>query len=655
MSYNDLANAVEKLSDTNQTLVDVVLQNQNVTKVATYAQLRAYRGTAKQIQVSGPGVAGLFNRRVRLPEDADDNGTIIVSTANPAFVYEREISGRIQFSWFNVQDGSLEDASIAGTSAAAVALKLGRALEILGNFRLRKQIDFRGINLIASASSFTLDDPTQFGLILGGNASQSYNPEQRVGRVYRADESMAVPTIRIMGAKGQRIYIGRTQYLQLFASTSAPDRNRNYSIAYSTFNLGHINLIELTNDQANAGGAANSDTGGTIQWINENQFYLNRCHGLIISGTYTHNHNKFIGGTWEGPVTIDMQTGFHNYVLGGRFEEGPTTIKFGANSANCWIQKTWDGVIDDRQSGLISGTVTDLGSCNVVSDDFSARHNISCVAFASINDPVVNFMVDTPARVPHLQRIGGTAGNAPVLMSDKIRINRNLEFYWVWEDFEPTDTVLYRPYMEFFDKNGMPINAQLSWVLTPGATTPSGNFLSTGTGVNASSGYWATITKAALDAGALYIRVGIRISSGQTANSLARTLAIYCSTPHNVKYQGNVETKRYAPIAVTAAPTQGFVPQGWSAFNVNNGEQYFCTFAFETTNTVAIAAGDMSLTVASVAGIAVNDRIGINFDDRDTFYGRVASIAGNVLTLATTITKASKVGSRIVINRQITK
>lgn len=621
--------------------------------VSSYAALQAYSGTQTTARIVAPEIGGEFRIRLKVSGDVVDNATIIESTGLPGYVWVRQLSNRLSMNWFIQGDAGI-DASERGNVAAATAKRLGKALEVFGNFKLSAPIDFRDLNLIASASSFTLDTADQIGLILGGNASQSYNPEQKVGRVYRSDETMTTPTIRVMGAKGQRIFVGRTQYLQLFASTSAPDRNRNYSIAYSTFNLGHINKIELTNDSANAGGAADSNTGGTIQWINENVFNINRCHGLTISGTYTHNHNKFNGGTWEGPVVIDIQTGFCNYVLGGRFEEGPTTVKFGSKSANNWIQKTWDGTLDDRQSGLINGTVEDLGTANVVSDDFSDRHNVTCVAYASVTDPWLNFSVDFPARAPLLQRVGGTAGNAPVMSSDKIRIERNMEFYWAWQDHDAGDNPLYRPFLEFFDKNNMPINASTSWVMTPGAPTPSGNFLSTGTGVGTSN-YWATITQAALDAGALFVRVGTRISGSQVANSIARTISIFCGTPPNVRYHGSVESKRQAVLAVTSPPTQGYVPVGFEAVNINTGERYIHTFAFETTNTEPVVAGTKTLTLASVTGIAIGDRVGINVDDRDTFWGTVQSIAGNVVTIATTITKASKVGSRMVFNRYITK
>jgi hypothetical protein len=561
--------------------------------------------------------------------------------------------------WIDARDygavpGASSDQSAAMNAAAAAALAQGKGLKVSGTYRLYLPVNFRNVPLDAAEATFFLDTSDKIGLILGGDASQSWNPRQEVGKVFRVDESLTVPSIRVMGAKGQRIHVGRTHYLQLFASTTAPDTSRSYSIAYSTFQLGHITQLELSTDPLNASGPANSGAGGSVQWINENQFFINRCMGLLITGSYTHNHNKFHAGTWEGPCTIRMDTGFHNYVLGARFEAGPTTVIFGAQSANCWLQKTWDGTIDDREPGLINGTVTDAGTCNVVADDFSLRHNISCIAYASINDPITNNSADLPARLPLLQRVGGTAGNAPVLMSDKIRIERNMQFYWAWLDYDPADAVLYRPYMEFFDKNGVPINAATAWALTPGATTPSGNFLSTGTGVGPSN-YWATIVQAALTAGAVYVRVGTRISSGQVAGSLARSLAIYCSVPPNVVFQGAAESKRRDMAVVTAAPTQGFVPVGYTCVLSTGASLYVCTFALDTLSTAALSAAGTSLAVASATGVAVGDRIGINMDNRDTHWTTVSAVSGATVTLAAGVTSASASGSRVVFNRQVVK
>lgn len=688
MSYQDLADAVNALNATNMALgaqATASLGNSNAAlnqvtallntlagvngatgvgfdggtvddvliyakPLANYTALRNYSGKAVNVRLTQTGISGRVFRDDTVT--TDDGGTTFLDGLGRG--WRRLLQGDVLPSWFGAVPGASGNQSAAFIAAAAAAKAIGASLRFSGIYRLTETVDFREIPLFASDATFFLDTVDKIGVILGGHASQSWNPPQEMGKVFRTDESLTVPSVRVMGAKGQKLYIGRTHYLQLYASTSAPDRNRNYSIAYNTFNLGHINKLEFNTDPANAGGPANSETGGTIQWINENFIYINRCHGLLIDGSYTHNHNTIVGGSWEGPVTIDMNVGFHNQLLHARFEEGPTTVKFGVNAANCWLQKTWDGVIDDRQTGIISGTITDLGTANVVADDYAMRHNITCVAQASINDPWVNFNLELPARAPHLQRVGGSAGNAPVIMSDKIRIERNMQFYWTWTDYDAGDTVLYRPFMEFFDKNGVPINASTSWVLTPGVTTPSGNYLSTGTGVG-SSNYWATIIQAALTAGAMFVRVGTRISSGQAANSVARNLAIYCGLPPTATYQGSVPNKRDMEIVVSSAPTQGFVPVGFTC-KLNTGlSEYVCTFAFETTLTSIGAAASNTIVVAAATGVTVGDRVGINMDNRDTQWATVSVIAGTTLTLSTTLVNAAAIGSRVVFNRQITK
>lgn len=630
---------------------ETVGQALNKAKVLSgYAGLRQYQGSAEVIHLTQTGIKGYFQKAAD-PSPVDNDGTRIIDASGRA--WDRIIGDHVDPSWFGAVSGSASNASAAFVAASAVAKLLGLPVRFSGTYRLTQPVDFREVALDARQATFFLDSSNQIGLILGGNASQSWNPPQEIGRVFRVDGNIVTPSVRIMGAKGQRIYIGRSHFVQLYASSSAPDRARNYSIAYNTFVFAHVDQITLDTDPANAEGPSNSEAGSRIQWINENQFYLNRCHGLRVTGSYGHNHNKFFAGTFEGPTTIAFDVGSNNQVLGLRLEQGPTTITFGATTGNNWIQKSWDGVLDDRVSGLINGTVTDLGVANVVSDDFNWRHNTVAVAFASISDEVVNNVVgDLAARIPHLQRVGGVIGNAPICMSDKIPLTRDLQFYWAYMGADLGDTVLYRPLLEFFDKNMLPINAMATWILSNGITTVSGNSLSTGTG---GSQAFATVTKAAIDAGAAFVRAGIRLSASQTQYSLARTLAIYASLPPNVLFQGALEPKRRSMTVVSAAPTQGFVPVGHTCILSSGATLFICTFAFETTTTSAVASGGASIPLASAAGVAVGDRVGINMNNRDTHWPTVSSVSGNAIGISVPLPSGCLSGARVVFNRQVTK
>lgn len=538
--------------------------------------------------------------------------------------------------------------------AAAVALATGRTLRAEGRYRITASVDLRNIAVDLENSSFVLDSTTEIGLIIGGNSSYSFNPTQRIGQVRRVTPN-DIPSIRVMGAKNQRIFISNTDFLQLYASTSAPDRNKNYSIAYSTFDVNYADRIELDTDPANANGQADSNTGGSIQWINENLFMLRRCFIFRVKGSYGHNHNMAYGGTFEGASTIDFQVGANNRMYNLRFEGGPTTIKFGPNTGNNKIYKSWDGVLDDRQNGIPNGTLDDAGVANQVIDDFGSSHNVACVASATIADPVVNNNVgELKSRQPQLQRVGGTGGNAPVCVSDRIPLDKDLVFYWLYDGADPGDVVRYRPFIEFYDKNLAPIAAVSAWVLSNGITTVSGNTLSTGTGQDAS---FATITKAALDAGVRFIRVGARISSGQTANSLSRRVQIFCAMPHGLNYQGVTYRQRESIPVVSAIPTAAFAPVGYQAIKSDGQQIYTCILSLLTQSTAAIAAGGTSVSVADATGVAVGDNVGVNLDNRDTHWAKVSAIAGSTITLDAGIPAgtASASGSVVFFGRWASK
>lgn len=100
MSYSDLAASVDKLSETTQELIDSVLFQGSVVKLADYVALRNYKGSATEIRITNPALAGLFVTSVGDTTGVENNGTVIV--AKNGKVWRRQFDNSLDVSpkWF---------------------------------------------------------------------------------------------------------------------------------------------------------------------------------------------------------------------------------------------------------------------------------------------------------------------------------------------------------------------------------------------------------------------------------------------------------------------------------------------------------------------------------------------------------------------------
>lgn len=223
-----------------------------------------------------------------------------------------------------------------------------------GNYRIDKPINLRGVELdFRSVIKPTFDEVPQ--VVLGGSSQDGqYNPNQYLWAVTGPVATPVAANIRIIGAKGQIIQIGRTHFLQLWADTDTNELTDG-SIAYSHFDLRHIDHIRLD---------SNKETRASHQqWINENTFKLRRCKTFTIDGTYTHNLNIIDGGAFEnnGSV-INIERGSNNFFQGIRFENGGK-VRFGEQSRDNDIEYSWTSINPTRPDELIE---QDLGIRNTV-------------------------------------------------------------------------------------------------------------------------------------------------------------------------------------------------------------------------------------------------------------------------------------------------
>ena len=283
----------------------------------------------------------------------------VVTNGNPYFT---QTGSAIQRTWdsklkdvVSVTDFGADPTGV-GDSLAAIQAAAAAHTNLFfpsGTYKLSATLNLRGRGVLAENAKFVTTH-TGITLILGGNSASGENPAQKVGVVEGGNIGTNVPTIRIIGSKHQQIWVQRATYIQLYADIDNTTLGFTAdSCAYSSYWFTYIDKLEFeTNPAPVAPG---------VQWINENIFYLNRIQQLRVAGTYPHNHNKFLYGSFEAG-TISFEKGTDNRVEGLRGEDG-CNITFAAGTANNVVHATW---ISSGSNYIYPGTVTDNGIGNHV-------------------------------------------------------------------------------------------------------------------------------------------------------------------------------------------------------------------------------------------------------------------------------------------------
>ena len=236
---------------------------------------------------------------------------------------------------FGADPTGVADSAAAFTAAIAHCYANKKTLVGDGTYKFLSPVNFRYICVQMPNASFNVAH-AGIGVFVGGSAGSGNEPPQHIGTVTRSvgADGYYTPTVRCIGAKGQHITLEFTTYFQIWADTNPDVAATDYSTAYSTFVLKHATTVELTSNP--------NSTGSSVQWINENFFYLNRTERLYVSGTYAHNHNYFEGGTFESDTAaiINFQIGLQNYVRNIR-QEGVLNVTFAAGVQDCIVTIGW--------------------------------------------------------------------------------------------------------------------------------------------------------------------------------------------------------------------------------------------------------------------------------------------------------------------------
>jgi len=191
---------------------------------------------------------------------------------------------------------------------------------VCDSITLFADVDFRRIKLEING---TLNLQT-FICKLGNNSAHALGPDQYVHNV---DQATTDYQLKILGAKGQHITINEAPYLKFEMSPAATES----SMAYSRFDFIRISNIWI-------GNSSEEDT-GTL-WFNENVINLRRCVSFKMEGTYHHNNNIIIGGTFEGSSVIELDYATNNVFKDIRFEGSPDIICH-SNASHNYFFTTW--------------------------------------------------------------------------------------------------------------------------------------------------------------------------------------------------------------------------------------------------------------------------------------------------------------------------
>ena len=212
------------------------------------------------------------------------------------------------------------------------------------NFRGIKHLEYKS-QIIGSSDFVTV--------LLGGestNTQQYYNQY-----VHKANRGGASPAVRLVGSNKNLIAVDEASIFEIYADT---DSSTGGTQVYSAYNS--ISVKSCTTFQINSNPTTD---GSSVQWVNENQIYLQYCLYLkVFDNGYSHNSNQFYGGNFEAAdSTIEFETGTANTMRGVRGEDALQVI-FGANATNNNVITDWFGF----QNAPDAAVVLDDGANNCV-------------------------------------------------------------------------------------------------------------------------------------------------------------------------------------------------------------------------------------------------------------------------------------------------
>lgn len=546
-----------------------------------------------------------------------------------------------------VGDGTTDD-SAAITSAIAAALAAGKVLYGAAGktYRIESNVNFRFIAVDFSECNILVVG-TAVRAIIGGNAASTPNPTQKFKEISRSGGANSNPTCRVIGAKGQQIHVDYCDYLDLYADTSTGNNATDYSIAYSTFYFNHITKLVLTNNA--------STDGSSVQWINENTFYLKRTTTLVIEGTYPHNHNYFHTGAFES-ATITITAGISNIFPSLRAETSLAISCAAGTYANVFVVSyIGTALVDARDES--PATFTDTSGrnyCKKLVHAHQRRIPIVAVSPATCKS-FTNSTTTTKANYTTLKGVDVQAYGIRKFVRQSFALVYDCPFIPVsiGDLFTfSADATIFRYVVRLYNSSFVLMTESTDASIASYLECDSGLAWNNSTDAYEMSANSASMSVAVVNSAVAYIKFEIRTGGSVSSTPFTRFgLQLISKSPSSSAFYqvpGNV----YQNASVTSSPTRGFCEEIGEKVSNSAGGWFTCTFTSDTTLNGAEAAAQTVVTVTTVTGIASGDVVGLELDDGSTHWTTVnGSPAGSDVTLTDALPSGAASGNRIVFNR----
>lgn len=529
-------------------------------------------------------------------------------------------------------------------AAAAVALAQKKKLQGSGTYIIKSaDVSFRSIQLDLGACKFIVTDP--YKIIMGGDASTTQNPTQVIGDVQNVTASLNYnftnnPTVRVIGAKNQRIKFGFVQYLQFYQSTNPATYPADASQAYSTFDVDCAVKISVDTDPAYDNAELVDGAGKGNQWFNENTFNLNRCYGFFMRGSYPHNHNLINGGSFEGNSVIRLESGRKNHFKQMRFEGTKNSIYLGERTQGNIIEKSW---YSSEASFWTVPDLTDLGKLNSVRTSYEKEGVRRSIMSLSVNDAVFNKQKDSAyGRAASTKHIKSREAKYTLVGQSKIFTLAAGDYIFACIDGD--EDSYYTASIVFFDENRNLIEDINSIDFESSLTKNTGRF---------SGGFSRTARFAHYSSSVKYAQVSIFTSADTSRQTAKRidvfTLSLKSSFDKDVAVIGKSNTH----IAITEKPTE-FVGEVGDAMRTLDGTTYVCQHIIYTKLTATASLNEINVDkfyISSTGSSKVGDLVGVELNNKLVHWSSIATISSNDITLATALPSAAAAGNTVYISR----
>lgn len=547
---------------------------------------------------------------------SQDNGvTVLVSADN---VRWKRIYDTLRPEYFGAVGDGVVDDSIAFLNMIELAHLLGKKTVTANQvYKITQVLNFRELPVEMLQADFKLSGGGQ--IIIGGHGNSSWNPDQKFGRILYGkiviDPSQYTrPTVICMGSKGQTITIKYTDYLQLYMSTDPATYPRDASQAYSTFNINFLIKLEFATDSRFDNNVNIDGAGSANQWCNENIFNLNRCFALIIGGSYRHNCNLFVGGSFEGSKSyIDVQAGNKNKFTHTRLEN-VGFVRFGEKTEGNILERSYFG----STSGMILN-IEDQGVFNRIETEIIDKSKVSRIFEMNPFTPKYNGFTNE-YRFRQVSRVIRPTVNYGVLArTEKIKMLGKKDVLYF--DFDGENSQ-YLFELTIFDEKGQQLDAN-NLLYSSGFLRPQSNKVFTGSPIsNVEYGIHRFML---LSEGIYYVEIKL-CGSHDFTNAKSYRLAVdyYGKYPcRNIALQKNLPTNM---------PDQYIGFQGdvieWRGGKVSVDVHIQTTVLAKTTSGLILESGSFGGVV-----LKAGDIVGMESPSGNVQWTSLASIDGGALTL----------------------